>query len=60
MAPNVRDGGLVVGVSNLAPTSKFIARVPGFRGVSGGRKIYTGSSRTSLLPAIDALRYRYH
>jgi hypothetical protein len=54
-------GGLAVGVSNLAPTSKFILRVPGFfGGVSGGRKIYTGSSRTSRLPVIDALRYWHH
>jgi hypothetical protein len=47
-----------VGVSYLVPTSKFIVRIPGSRGVSGGRKIYTGSDRTSLHLVIGGLRYR--
>jgi hypothetical protein len=29
-------------------------------GVRGGRKVYTGSSRTFLLPVIGGLSYRYH
>jgi hypothetical protein len=30
------------------------------KGVRSGRNVYTGSSRTSLLPAIDDLRYWHH
>jgi hypothetical protein len=30
------------------------------KGVRGGRKVYTGSVRTSLLPVIGGLRYQHH
>jgi hypothetical protein len=45
------------GVFAFAPTlCVFLAP----EGVHGGRKVYTGSSRTSLLPVISGLRYRHH
>jgi hypothetical protein len=36
----------------------YVFRAPD--GVRGGRKIYTSSGRTSLLPVIGGLRYRHH
>jgi hypothetical protein len=48
-----------VGVSYLAPTSKFIVRVPDLEGVREGHKIYTVSDRTSIHPVNGVLRYRH-
>jgi hypothetical protein len=50
----------IVSILNLAPTSKFIMRVPCLEGVRGVRKSYTGLVRTSLLPVIGGLLYRHH
>jgi hypothetical protein len=50
----------LVGVSNLAPTNKFIVRVPSSSGAHGRHRIYTSSSRTSILLIIDGLRFRHH
>mgnify|MGYP006934350948 CR=1 FL=1 len=47
-------------VSNLAPTSKFVCTFQASDGVRGGRKIYTGSDRTSLHPVINGLHYLHH
>jgi hypothetical protein len=48
---------VIVGVSYLALTSKFIVRVWAPEGVHGGRKVYTRSGRTSLYLVIGGLRY---
>jgi hypothetical protein len=50
----------LVGVSNLALTSKFIVRVLGSGGWVRWHKIYTGSGGTYLLPVTGGLRYRQH
>ena len=52
--------GVGVGVLNLAPQVNLLCVFRALDGVSGGRKIYTGSGRTSLHPVIDGLHYRHH
>jgi hypothetical protein len=47
-----------VGVSNLALTSKFVCMFRASNSVRGGRKIYTGLSRTSLHTVFSGLGYR--
>lgn len=47
----------IVGVSYLAPTSKFIVRVLDPRRLCGGRKIYIGLDIMSLLLVIGGLHY---
>jgi hypothetical protein len=48
-----------VSVSNLAPTSKFVSMFCGPDGVLNGRKIYIGSSRTSLHLVFGCLSYQH-
>jgi hypothetical protein len=58
--PGTRRLCLLILVSYLTPTSKILCALRAPEGVRGGRKIYTGSDRTSLHLVIGGLRYRHH
>jgi hypothetical protein len=49
-----------IGVSNLAPISKFVCTFRALDSVHGGHMIYTSSGRTSLHPVFGGLRYWHH